>query len=218
MLPNFVRNAAIAGAFGLMLGVAAPAMAQKSGQPPAPAPDLTPPPEQLPPPREPQAPASPPPAAQPQQPGRPQAGQAGEPVESDRLAAARDLLAATNTEAQFSMVIPMMFGQLKQSIPPSGPKMQEELDRVFGEIQKQFIDRRTEVLDQIAQLYARRFTAEEMRSLANFYRSPMGQKFIAAMPELTAEAMKLGNAWGRQIALDAERKVREEMRRRGFDL
>jgi hypothetical protein len=38
------------------------------------------------------------------------------------------------------------------------------------------------------------------------------------MPELTMEAMKLGNAWGRQIAVDAERKVREEMRRRGFDL
>jgi hypothetical protein len=149
---------------------------------------------------------------------QPSAAPAGEPVEADRLAAARDLLAATNTEAQFSMVIPMMFGQLKQSIPPSGPKMQEELDRVFDEIQKQFIDRRVEVLDQIAILYARKFSAEEMRGLASFYRSPMGQKFIAAMPELTADAMKLGNAWGRQIAMDAERKVREEMRKRGFDL
>jgi hypothetical protein len=189
MLPSIVRHAAAVTAFGLMLGASAAAMAQQSGQ------QLSPPPVQS-----------------------PQAVPSGEPVEADRLAAARDLLAATNTEAQFSMVIPMMFGQLKQSIPPSGPKMQEELDRVFGEIQKQFIDRRNEVLDQIAMLYARKFTAEEMRGLANFYRSPMGQKFIAAMPELTAEAMKLGNVWGRQIALDAERKVREEMRRRGFDL
>jgi hypothetical protein len=30
--------------------------------------------------------------------------------------------------------------------------------------------------------------------------------------------MKMGNIWGRRIAMDAERKVREEMRRRGFDL
>jgi uncharacterized protein len=139
-------------------------------------------------------------------------------VEPERLAAARDLLQATNTEAQFTTVIPMMFGQLKQSMPPAGPKMQEELDKVFDEVQKQFIERRNEVLDQIAVLYAQKFSAEEMKALADFYRSPIGQKFIAAMPELTAEAMKMGNIWGRNIAMDAERKVREEMRRRGFQL
>jgi uncharacterized protein len=139
-------------------------------------------------------------------------------VDPERLAAARDLLQATNTDAQFATVIPMMFSQLKQAIPPSGPKMQEELDKVFDEIQKQFIDRRSEVLDQIAMLYARRFSAEEMKALAEFYRSPLAQKFITAIPELTGEAMKIGNTWGREIAMDAERKVREEMRRRGFEL
>jgi hypothetical protein len=139
-------------------------------------------------------------------------------VEPDRLAAARDLLQATNTDAQFTAVIPMMFGQLKQTIPPSSPKMQAELDQVFNEVQKQFIERRNEVLDQIAILYAQKFSAEEMKSLADFYRSPIGQKFITAVPDLTAEAMKMGNAWGRRIAMDAERKVREEMKKRGFEL
>ncbi len=139
-------------------------------------------------------------------------------VAPDRLAAAHDLLQATNTDAQFAAVIPMMFAQLKQSIPPSGPKMQEELDRVFQETEKQFLDRRSEVLDQIALLYARKFTAEEMKALADFYRSPLAQKFITAIPELTVEAMKIGNNWGRQIATDAEQKVRDEMRRRGFAL
>jgi uncharacterized protein len=143
---------------------------------------------------------------------------AAAPAEPARLAAARDLLQATNTDAQFATVIPMMFGQLKQSMPPSNPKMQHELDQVFDEVQKQFIERRNEVLDQIAILYAQRFTADEMKSLADFYRSPIGQKFIVAVPELTAEAMKMGNVWGRRIAMDAERKVREEMKKRGFDL
>jgi hypothetical protein len=148
----------------------------------------------------------------------PGAAQAPAQVQPDRLAAARDLLQATNTDAQFSTVIPMMFGQLKQAMPPSSPKMQAELDQVFEEVQKQFIERRSEVLDQIAILYAQKFSAEEMKSLADFYRSPIGQKFIVAIPELTAEAMKMGNAWGRGIAMDAERKVREEMKKRGFDL
>jgi hypothetical protein len=139
-------------------------------------------------------------------------------VEPDRLAAARDLLIATNTESQFATVIPLMFGQMKQAIPTASPQMKEELDKVFEEVQNQFIVRRAEVLDQIAILYAQKFSADEMKALADFYRTPIGQKFINAMPELTAEAIKLGNAWGRRIAMDAERKVREEMKKRGFDL
>jgi uncharacterized protein len=139
-------------------------------------------------------------------------------VEPDRLAAARDLLVATNTDAQFSTVIPLMFGQMKQAIPTATPQMKEELDKVFDEVEKQFIVRRAEVLDQIAILYAQKFNADEMKALAEFYRGPIGQKFINAMPELTAEAIKLGNNWGRRIAMDAERKVREEMKKRGFDL
>jgi uncharacterized protein len=148
----------------------------------------------------------------------PQVQQDSDQADPDRLAAAHDLLQATNTDAQFSAVIPLMFAQLKQSIPPSGPKMQEELDKVFDEIEKQFLNRRSEVLDQIAILYARKFSADEMKALAEFYRSSLAQKFIAAIPELTVEAMKIGNNWGRDIAADAERKVRDEMRRRGFAL
>jgi hypothetical protein len=184
--------------------------------------DTPPPPPQL----QPQTPTAPPPPPQLQPPAQPPSPPAElqartkpiAEVDPVRLAAARELLAATNTDAQFATVIPMMFAQLKQSIPPSGPKMQEELDKVFDEIQKQFIDRRSDVLDQIAALYARKFTADEMKGLAELYRSPLAQKFITAMPELTAEAMMIGNVWGRQIAMDAERKVRDEMRRRGFDL
>jgi hypothetical protein len=136
----------------------------------------------------------------------------------DRMAAARDLLQVTHTDAQFAAVIPMMFAQLKQAMSPSDPKLQGEFDQVFEEVQKQFIERRDEVLDQIAMLYARKFTADEMKALADFYRSPIGQKFIAAMPELTAEAMRMGNVWGQNIAQDAERKVRDEMRKRGLAL
>jgi hypothetical protein len=150
---------------------------------------------------------------------QPPAQSAATQTDPVRLAAARDLLVATNTDAQFSTVIPLMFGQMKQMIPaPADPKMKDELNKVFDEVQTQFIVRRAEVLDQIAVLYAQKFSAEEMKALADFYRTPIGQKFINAMPELTAEAIKMGNAWGQRIAMDAERKIREEMKKRGFDL
>jgi hypothetical protein len=139
-------------------------------------------------------------------------------VDPARLKAARDLLVATNMDAQFATIIPLMFRQMRQSLPAQGPAQQEEVNKVFDEIQKQFIERRAEVLDQIARLYALKFSPEEINALAEFYRSPVGRKFIVAMPELAADAMRIGNAWGQQIGREAEQKIRDELQKRGVKL
>ena len=139
-------------------------------------------------------------------------------VDPAKLAAAHDLLAATNTDAQFAAIIPLMFQHMRQSLPAQGPDQQEQINQVFDEIQKQFLDRRNEILDQIAHLYAAKFTSEEMHAVADFYRSPVGQKFIAAMPALAADALRLGTAWGARIGHEAEQKIRDELQKRGLKL
>jgi hypothetical protein len=135
--------------------------------------------------------AQPPPAT------APQAAPAN--IDPARLKAARDLLVVTNTDTQFATIIPLMFRQMRQPLRAQGPTQQDESNKVFDEIQKQFLERRGDVLDQIARLYAAKFGLEEMNALSDFYRSPVGQKFIAAMPELATDAMRLGNSWGQQI-------------------
>ncbi|NJM35515.1 MAG: DUF2059 domain-containing protein [Rhodomicrobium sp.] len=139
-------------------------------------------------------------------------------IAPEKLKAARDLLEATNADAQFTAIIPLMFRQMRQALPSAGPGQQEQVNQVFDEIQKQFIERRGEIIDQIVLLYASRFTAEEMNKLAEFYRTETGQKFIAAMPELAQQAMVVGNAWGQKIAREAEQKIREELQKRGLKL
>ncbi len=138
--------------------------------------------------------------------------------EAAKLAAARNLLVATHAEAQFAAMIPLIFQQLRQVLSAQSPDRQDDINQVFDEVLKQSIDRRSEIIDQIAHLYATRFTAEEMNTVADFYRSPVGQKFIAAMPGLAADAMKMGSAWGEQVGREAEQKIRDELRRRGLKL
>jgi hypothetical protein len=46
--------------------------------------------------------------------------------------------------------------------------------------------------DEYALIYARQFTVAELRQLAAFYRSPLGQKLAAATPTLMQEGAELG--------------------------
>jgi hypothetical protein len=54
----------------------------------------------------------------------------------------------------------------------------------------------TEISNRMAALYQQHFTAEEVDTALKFYRSPVGQKFIAQMPTILAEGAQIGQQWG----------------------
>lgn len=64
----------------------------------------------------------------------------------------------------------------------------------LAELRKEFEQQQlATVLDSmndVAGIYARHFTIEEMRALAAFYRTPAGAKALATMPRVTVELVK----------------------------
>ena len=52
-------------------------------------------------------------------------------------------------------------------------------------------------------LYAEHFTVEELKELAEFYKSPLGKKTIEVLPKLTQEGVKMGmeEAQSKQLQL-----------------
>ena len=56
-------------------------------------------------------------------------------------------------------------------------------------------------------VYASHFSREEVRAMIAFYRTPVGQKLIAETPALTADAMNVGQIWGRELATRVVQKM-----------
>jgi hypothetical protein len=69
-----------------------------------------------------------------------------------------------------------------------------------------------------AGLYAQRLSVEEMRELARFYRSPIGQRLLAITPEITAAITPIAAAWGQRVVQQALTKHRDALRQRGLPL
>jgi hypothetical protein len=63
-----------------------------------------------------------------------------------------------------------------------------------------------EVINQAVPIYDKYFSPEEIKGLIRFYETPLGQKSVSVLPQLTAELMdqgrKLGEAAGRQSMLE----------------
>jgi uncharacterized protein len=72
-----------------------------------------------------------------------------------------------------------------------------------------------ELANELAMVYARNFTADEMRQITAFYRSATGQRFVEKMPAVAQQSLPVGQAWGQKVAAELQGRIAEELRKRG---
>jgi uncharacterized protein len=70
-----------------------------------------------------------------------------------------------------------------------------------------------DLVDMIVPIYDRHFSEKDVDAMLVFYRSPVGQHFIQALPQITAESQKVGAEWGRNLGMKVGRKIGERIER-----
>jgi uncharacterized protein len=135
-----------------------------------------------------------------------------------RIAAARDLMAATGSARQFEAVMPMLMAQMEPLFLQMAPGKEQEVKDVLGLMQERFSKRKSELLEEIAKLYSEKMSAEDMQTLAKFFSDGAGARFIQMQPEIVQGSMLIGQKWGEQIGKELEAEVRQELQKRGIKI
>jgi hypothetical protein len=137
---------------------------------------------------------------------------------ADRLAAAKEMMQVAGVAKQFDEVMPLLVRQLSAGFEAVAPDKAGEIRQVFSQLAVKFVDRKGELIDQIAAAYAEALALDELNAIAAFYRSPAGLKFIEVQPRMMRQAMALGQRWGAQLGREIEAEARRELKKRGIDL
>jgi hypothetical protein len=130
---------------------------------------------------------------------------------------AMEVLAVTN----FDDLIESMRSQVAASIEQSAGIANQcaAAKPTFTEFGKALSDKLTQTLMSsdfkvdVAAVYAETFDEDELRDIVAFYKTPLGQKLIARMPELTQKSMQISQDRIRAIAPDLQ-KISEEYKPR----
>jgi hypothetical protein len=136
----------------------------------------------------------------------------------DAMAAARELVQASRVADQFKMLLPMISQQLKPAVAQGRPEVERDYEKIMPMVAEAANERIGQILDTIANVYARNFTADEMRQLTAFYRTPTGQKLLEKTPLVAQQSMEAGNKIGVQIMQDLQAKITDELRKRGHKI
>ena len=116
----------------------------------------------------------------------------------------RKLIELTGAASVSADVMQQIIGPIRNGFPEVPP---EFWDNFTKEI------RADELVDLVVPLYDRYYTRQEIHELTAFYQSPVGQKTVKVLPRLSAEAISIGQDWGRTVAERAMKKLKQQ----GYD-
>ena len=114
----------------------------------------------------------------------------------------------------------LVSGQILDGLRRSKPQVPERAIEIAKEVldsefAKAFA--RSDGLNaQIAAIYAKHFTADEVRGLLVFYGSDLGKKTLAIMPLLIQEAAVVGQEWAKQHMPQIMAALQSRLRDEGY--
>jgi hypothetical protein len=121
----------------------------------------------------------------------------------------KDMLSQLNGQMT-AQLWPLMDRDLPANIDAAG---RGQLRAEFERIQLTYL---TDIMKDAPAVYARHFTAQELRELAMFYRTPTGQKALKEMPQVMADTFAIVMPRLRDIEAQTAEAFAKVLRDRGY--
>lgn len=131
------------------------------------------------------------------------------------LAAAREILADKHIQELYKEAVPSLVERAKGTLVQSNLNYQKDLNEVAPKVAKDLAGSEKEIGEAIAKIYASRFTEQELKDIAAWYKSPLGKKVIEQEPEIFQAARNYMDQWAQVFSQKVIDKFRAEMKARG---
>jgi uncharacterized protein len=131
---------------------------------------------------------------------------------------ARQIITLKGGEGIFNTLIPGVIEQSKYMFEQQNPNLGTPLREVATKLRNELASRQAELNNEVAKVYASRFTEKEIKDLLAFYQSPLGRKLITEEPKALDQSMTYAQDWARRLSDEVVVKMRAEMKKLGHDL
>ena len=113
----------------------------------------------------------------------------------------RTLLELTGMVKVADQMIGQMFDQFAKSAPSVPSEAWQRLKKKM---------KADELVVLIIPVYDKYYTQEDLDGMIAFYRTPVGQKVVRTLPDVSREGFNIGQEWGRRKGEEVVRELRAE--------
>lgn len=140
---------------------------------------------------------------------------AQEAVSASHMAAAIDYIVASESTKGFDEEIPALVNRIRAAYAQRRPEIATILHESAIAIVPEFVQKRGELNTRVGAFYAKFFSEEELKQLAQFYRSPLGQKLASSQFEIIKQSAPEIQKWREELVKAIDARLKDEVKKRG---
>ena len=132
-------------------------------------------------------------------------------VDPQKEARIRELMDVTGAKNLGQQLIEAGMEQFRSSVQdsqPNNPRAKQFVDAFVSGFQKHF-DVNT-LNEQIIPIYDKYLTSDDLKGLLEYYHSPLGQRMLKTLPDLTRESQATGFALGQKAAQETMEELKTD--------
>jgi uncharacterized protein len=134
------------------------------------------------------------------------------------ISMAKEILDVKGSFTMFEPIVPGVIETAKNVFLQQSPNLQKDLNETAAALRTQLAPRTAELKEEIAKLYAVRFTEAELKDALGFFKSPLGKKLLIEEPRFVEGSLGRAQEWANRLSEDVMGKFRAEMKKKGHNL
>lgn len=138
----------------------------------------------------------------------------------EALALAKELIQLRGATAVYEPIVSTVINQAQQFFMQTNPtdtKLAKDVSEVGALLRVRYEKRTAELGDDVAKIYASRFTVPEIKEALAFFKSKTGRKLIVEEPKAMEQTMTFVRDWANKFSQEALNSMRDELHKRGQD-
>ena len=133
-------------------------------------------------------------------------------ISEESLKLGLQLVKLSGNSETFNIILPNIADQAKNAFVRANPQMQLGIIDIVDRVALSLINRRPDLDNALARVWASGFTDDEMRELITFYSTDVGKKYAELHPKLLTVQMATALEWGKAVSQELTEKVAAELR------
>lgn len=134
------------------------------------------------------------------------------------LAAARDIVIRSGMSRNFDAAIPNLTRQLNANVTRTRPELVKDMKETIDKLQPEFAKLTEDMIMNATRVYTALLNEQECKDVANFFKSPLGTKFINMQPLIFDNLSDVMEPWNRHVAQVMFEMARDEMKKKGHQI
>jgi hypothetical protein len=133
------------------------------------------------------------------------------------IAFADTVLRDTGLKITLDAIVPLLLSQFQRSITASRPELQEPLQQTLTALEPEFLKTEESVMADAAHNFAGRMSEQDLKNTAAFFETDAGKKYLVAQSGFVTDFGAAIDAWRQKLDPLIVARVREELKKKGYE-